>query len=139
MRKQNYDESYRIVKFENAVTVREALLWLKSIMTESAFEKNGSIHFYHEYWLSNFNNYYNAIFNNNDHGTKVYKNSTRWYKIRKFENRKVNYFIINHENSLDWHFESLYDEGAYNDLLKTINDCKKAGRKVKVEMMLKSI
>lgn len=139
MRKQNYDESYRIVKFENAVTVREALLWLKSIMTESAFEKNGGIEFDRVCYLGNFKDYYDAIFNNNEYGTKVYKNSTRWYKIRRFESRKVNYFIIHNEENVNWHFESLYDEDAYNKLLKTIKDGKEIGRKIKVEMMIHSI
>ena len=139
-KKQNYDESYKIIKFEKTVTVREALNWLKNIMTESAFEKNGSINFDQETWLGNFKDYYDAIFNNNDHGTKVYKNSTRWYKIRRFESRKVNYFVINDDYNLNnWHFESLYDEESYNKLLKMIKDGKKIGRKIKVEMMVHSI
>ena len=124
MRKEmNYDEKVKIVRFKNALAVKDAVLWAKSISVDSA--KDGWIELGSGCYLEGWRKDYNAIFNKiAPDGTKIYKNSTRDWYWKRFGNQKVNYLVmITHKSG---HFiQYLADSYAYDKLMKQIDGGKK--------------
>lgn len=128
MRKEmNYDEKVKIVKFKNALTVKDAILWAKSISVDSA--KDGWIELGSGCYLAGWKKYYDAIFNKIDtDGTKIYKNSSRDWKWKRFGNQKVNYLVmITYESG--YFIQYLADSYALDKLMKQIDNGKKFGKR----------
>ena len=129
MRKEmNYDEKVKIVKFKNALTVKDALLWVKNISVDSAFK--GTIELGNCCYLEGWEKDYNAIFNRIDtRGTKIYKNSSREWYWKRFGNQKVNCLVIIEYGYSGYIHEYLADSYALDKLMKQIDDGKKFGKK----------
>lgn len=123
----NYDEKVKIVKFKNALTVKDALIWRKSIIVDSA--KEGWIELGNCNYLEGWKKDYDAIFNKIDiDGTKIYKNSKREWKWKRFENQKVNCLVkITYESG--YFIQYLADSYALDKLMKQIDNGKKYGKR----------
>ena len=128
MRKEmNYDEKVKIVKFKNALTVKDALIWAKSISVDSA--KDGWIELGNCSYLEGWKKDYNAIFNKiSPAGIKIYKNSTRDWYWKRFANQKVDCLVmITYETG--YFIQYLADSYALDKLMKQIDDGKKFGKR----------
>lgn len=132
MRKEmNYDEKVKIVKFKNALTVKDALLWTKSISVDSA--KDGWIELGSGCYLAGWKKSYDAIFNKiAPDGTKIYKNSTRDWYWKRFANQKVNYLVMITYKS-GYFIQYLADSYAYDKYMKQLEGYKN-NNKYLVEM-----
>lgn len=132
MRKEmNYDEKVKIVKFKNALTVKDALLCVNSISIDSA--KDGWIELGNCSYLAGWEKYYNAIFNRiAPDGTKIYKNSNRDWYWKRFGNQKVNCLVmITYESG--YFIQYIADSYALDKLMKQIDVGKKYGKKYLIE------
>lgn len=135
MRKEkNYDEKVRIVRFKNALAIKDALLWTKKISVDNAYD--GWIELDNCCYLEGWQKDYDAIFNRiAPCGKKIYKNSTREWSWKRFANQKVNYLVMVTEKS-GYFYQYLADSFAYDRFMNQINDSKKTfGSKYLVEMM----
>lgn len=132
-KEKNYDEKVRIVRFKNAMTIKDALLWTKKICVDSAYD--GHVEIANCNYLESWQKDYDAIFNRiAPDGKKIYKNSTREWSWKRFANQKVNYLIMVTCKS-GYFYQYLADSYAFNRLTKQINDAKEIGIKYLVEMM----
>lgn len=131
-KEMNYDEKVRIFRFKNELTVKEALSWLKNSREEGAFK--GAIELGNCNYLEGWEKDFDAIFNKTDiDGTKIYKNSTREWKWKRFGNQKVNYLIITKSGHSGHIYEYLANNWAFDLLMKQIEGGKKYGTKYLIE------
>lgn len=125
MTKENktYDISYKIFRLNEDATIEEALRWVKSAEVESKWNRNhGTITIDNVCNCGGFKAYYDAIANNRDlDGTKIYKNSSRDFKMRRFKNQKVRYYVIR-EEKFGNEYDEFLDQYAYARLVNQILD-----------------